>query len=328
VLQGEGATVQIANHGQEGVEAIARTPHAFDVVLMDLQMPVMDGMTATRSIRTELGLTNLPIVAMTANAMASDRDACLEAGMNDHVGKPFDLNDLVRVLRQQARWSYAEQTLVVDALPIDADVAAVASHVGVDLSGALRRLGGKQEVYQRMLATFVNDLQGMATQLRDDAAQGNAEQAKRLLHTLKGLAATLGASALATTAGFGEKRLMASVDTTTLAEVVQHTSAAIDYAGEGLQELSKALQAAQTAQPGAMAAGAVPIDVSGAVAALQAMEVQLRESDMQAMQSMAELQQQFGEALGERISPLQDAMADMDFEQALIECSELKASLV
>ena len=98
LLVKEGAHVTLADDGQLGVAAVAAAQTPFDAVLMDVQMPVMDGYAATRVIRTELGLTDLPIVAMTANAMASDRAACLEAGMDDHIGKPFALNDLVAVL--------------------------------------------------------------------------------------------------------------------------------------------------------------------------------------------------------------------------------------
>jgi CheY-like chemotaxis protein len=88
----------MADNGQLGVAAVAAAKPPFDVVLMDVQMPVMDGYAATRAIREELGLTTLPIIAMTANAMESDRTACLSAGMNDHVGKPFDLDHLVATL--------------------------------------------------------------------------------------------------------------------------------------------------------------------------------------------------------------------------------------
>jgi len=98
LLSAEGADITLADDGQLGVDAVTNTRIPFDVVLMDLQMPVMDGYTATRIIRQELGLVDLPIIAMTANAMASDRAACLEAGMNDHVGKPFALDDLVEML--------------------------------------------------------------------------------------------------------------------------------------------------------------------------------------------------------------------------------------
>nr|WP_295781769.1 ATP-binding protein [Rhodoferax sp.] len=98
LLTQEGATVVLADDGQQGVAAAAGAQPAFDAVLMDLQMPVMDGYAATRAIRQDLGLSSLPIIAMTANAMASDRAACLQAGMNDHIGKPFELDHLVATL--------------------------------------------------------------------------------------------------------------------------------------------------------------------------------------------------------------------------------------
>jgi len=98
LLSAEGAQVVVAGNGLLGFNAVANASPPFDAVLMDLQMPVMDGFTATRKIREELGLTALPIIAMTANAMDSDRNDCLAAGMNAHVGKPFDLKQLVALL--------------------------------------------------------------------------------------------------------------------------------------------------------------------------------------------------------------------------------------
>jgi len=94
----EGAIVSLAANGQLGVDAVAAAAPQFDVVLMDIQMPVLDGYGATRAIREELKLKDLPIIAMTANAMASDREACLAAGMNEHIGKPFDMAKLVSCL--------------------------------------------------------------------------------------------------------------------------------------------------------------------------------------------------------------------------------------
>jgi signal transduction histidine kinase/ActR/RegA family two-component response regulator len=103
LLTQEGAQITLAENGELGVHAVANAHPPFDAVLMDVQMPVMDGYAATRAIRTQLGLTSLPVIAMTANAMASDRAACLEAGMNDHVGKPFELDHLVAVLLQHTQ---------------------------------------------------------------------------------------------------------------------------------------------------------------------------------------------------------------------------------
>ena len=109
LLGQEGAEVTLADDGQLGVAAVKGATRPFDVVLMDVQMPVMDGYAATRVIREELGLTALPIIAMTANAMASDRAACLAAGMSDHVGKPFDLDHLVAMLIRYAGKAGARQ---------------------------------------------------------------------------------------------------------------------------------------------------------------------------------------------------------------------------
>ncbi len=98
LLTGEGAVVELANHGQEALDLLRVEGKHFDVVLMDMQMPVMDGLVATRAIRERWSAVELPVVAMTANAMDTDRQACLAAGMNDHVGKPFNIAHLVQVL--------------------------------------------------------------------------------------------------------------------------------------------------------------------------------------------------------------------------------------
>ena len=140
LLEDEGALVQIANHGQEAIEAIAAADPPFDVVLMDLQMPVMDGFTATSRIRQDLGLQTLPIVAMTANAMASDREACLAVGMNEHVGKPFDIDHLVAVLCKQAgRQEAPKNTVDVGSEPRRREAIQIAVDTGKPtLSAAIK----------------------------------------------------------------------------------------------------------------------------------------------------------------------------------------------
>ena len=238
LLEGEGAKVQIANNGQEAVEAITAPEAVFDVVLMDLQMPVMDGFAATKIIRHTAGLTQPPIVAMTANAMTSDREACLQAGMNDHIGKPFDLNDLVRVLRTQACWSDTAPVPAASDVSLHPDLVKVASDGGVDLAAALHRLGDKHEVYRRMLQTFVTDLQVMPEQLQRTQA---AAEATRLLHTIKGLAATLGASALASTAASAEKTMAANPTQAQSLAATEQTCNAIAAALPGLHAVLQAL---------------------------------------------------------------------------------------
>jgi CheY-like chemotaxis protein len=332
LLAYEGALVQIANHGQEAVEAIAAATPAFDVVLMDLQMPVMDGFSATRVIREDLAMGELPIVAMTANAMASDRAACLAAGMNDHVGKPFDLNHLVQVLRTQAQWGAAAAQPLSAASSLDPGVLQAAALAAVDVTAALQRLGGMQDVYRRMLASFVQDLQAMPEQLRGlvQIAPGDSADldAKRLLHTLKGLAATLGAMVLSTEAASAEKALAANTGLQQSVHAIDAVCAAIDHAVPGLQGLLHALQQDRQrvgADQGEEGASSQPLDRAALVQALQALLELLQAADMQALAAMADVQQQFGVALGEELSALDEAMADLAFDQALPLCQDLLA---
>ena len=114
LLNAEGAMVSLAANGQLGVDAVLAANPQFDVVLMDVQMPVLDGYAATRVLRTTHHITDLPIIAMTANAMRTDRDACIEAGMDDHIGKPFDLNQLVALLKRMTGHSAAPQPDVAE----------------------------------------------------------------------------------------------------------------------------------------------------------------------------------------------------------------------
>nr|WP_315488126.1 CHASE domain-containing protein [uncultured Rhodoferax sp.] len=328
LLEEEGANVRIANHGQEAVEAIAAADPPFDVVLMDLQMPVMDGFAATKVIRNDLALTALPIVAMTANAMASDREACLAVGMNDHVGKPFDINDLVRVLRSQAKWGAALPAPTTAGPTVGLGAVRAADAAGIDLAAALLRLGGRQEVYRRMLGTFVDDLLGMPSQLQDlvrnSADEGTLAQTKRLLHTLKGLAAALGALELAREAAAAEKAVAADGSAEQAAKSTNQACRAIHHALPGLQALLVAMQRDNANLTDEDADAAVPpLDRSALVVALDALAQLLQADDMEAMNAMATLQQEFGPALGDAFAALEVAMADMDFERALPLCREL-----
>jgi CheY-like chemotaxis protein len=319
LLEDEGAVVQIANDGQEAVEAIAAADPPFDVVLMDLQMPVMDGLTAASRVRQDLKLP-IPIVAMTANVMASDREACLEAGMNDHVGKPFNIDHLVRVLctqtgRQQAPGN--TPTVAAWTLPTRVSDAAVAA--GVDITAALNRLGGNQDLYQRLLRMFVNDLADIPAQLAACVARGEAQAAMRVLHTLKGQAGTMGAMALSAEAADGEKQLAGGLASDDAELLVQQTSGAIAAGAAGLAALLQALQVAEAPMP----APARPLDTDAVLTRLRSITRQLRNADMAATDAMADLRRHFGGALGEQLQPMDEAIGALDFDRALRLCNTL-----
>jgi two-component system, sensor histidine kinase and response regulator len=201
LLSDTGAVVDVAWNGAEALERIAQA--RYDAVLMDCQMPVMDGFEATRRLRRDPANARLPVIAMTANAMAGDRDQCFEAGMDDHVAKPIDVKLLLAALE---RWVEA------DAGP--ADNTGAPAHAAqrrdagvIDHAAALQRLGGKQHLLDRLGASFVASESGVAERIRRLLDEGQPEAAMRAAHTLKGLAASVGANRLAGAAGTLETAL-------------------------------------------------------------------------------------------------------------------------
>ncbi|MES2585204.1 MAG: ATP-binding protein [Pseudomonadota bacterium] len=198
LLERSGAKVEIAGGGLAGVQqALAATPQ-FDAILMDLQMPDIDGFEATRRIHADPRLRTTPIIAMTANAMESDKSDCRAAGMCDHVGKPIDLEHLITtVLRHTARQTAAQPPL-----------AGI-----VDSAGAIERMGGSTEFYQTVVGVFRLDGVTQCAGLTQAIVEADYLTALRCAHTLKGLAATVGAAPLTAAAAHMEtllKRLNAN----------------------------------------------------------------------------------------------------------------------
>ncbi|MFT7520522.1 MAG: CheY-like chemotaxis protein [Kiritimatiellia bacterium] len=244
LLQSVGAVVEVAADGKRGVDAALGAVPPFDAVLMDLQMPVMDGLTATRRLRKETRLQQMPIIAMTANAMLSDRKDCLDAGMNDHVGKPFKFDHLVDVL---LRWTGRADVAGLAADSRSTQLSAVeqaALDAGVDLPTALRRLAGKRDVYQRILRIFLRDLAAMSLDLTMMLQADDLLSVMRTLHTLKGTAATLGAAGLASDAERAEDLFNEGVEDCGFRSAVAKTQEAIMAALPGITSLVAALDGA------------------------------------------------------------------------------------
>ncbi|TXH90834.1 MAG: response regulator [Rhodoferax sp.] len=183
-LESEGASVVHRADGQLAVDYLRTGADNVDVVLMDIQMPVMDGYTATRIIRTELEMHHLPIIAMTANVMDMDREASRHAGMNAHVGKPFEMDRLVTVILQAVGGAIVIPDPQENAGPV------TDTHAMLDLEPALQRMGNNHALMRQAAASFSQDLVGMFQSLRSQ--DGAADTPLATLHTLKGLTATLG----------------------------------------------------------------------------------------------------------------------------------------
>ncbi|MBF0610203.1 MAG: response regulator [Magnetococcales bacterium] len=200
--------VDTADHGEI---ALAKTQSGtYDVVLMDVQMPVMDGYTATVEIRKHHPPHKLPIIAMTANAMTSDREKCLAAGMNDYIAKPIDPAEMYATL---ARWvKPGGKTNSHSLLPL-AD-ASMAGHPvlpdlpGIHVAAGLNRLSGNLGSYLKVLTKFAHNQAGAVAEIRQALDSGDRGKATRVAHSLKGIAGSIGVEELATMAGELERFLL------------------------------------------------------------------------------------------------------------------------
>jgi two-component system sensor histidine kinase/response regulator len=212
LLQEVGATVEVANHGREAVEKLtaAGGESRYDVVLMDLQMPEMDGHQATRKIRSEPRFAKLPIIAMTAHATTEERQRCLDDGMNDHVSKPIDPALLYETLARYVPRPAAAAAAAPAPKPRPAGADGLPRIEGLDAADGLARVAGNRSLYLKLLRQFA-DQQGEAPQQIVAALKsGDRKLAERLAHTVKGVAGSLGARELQQIAGALEKAISMS----------------------------------------------------------------------------------------------------------------------
>ncbi len=205
LLGNVGLEVVTADDGSEGLEALERDG-PFDLVLMDLQMPVMDGYQATRAIRADERWREMPVVAMTAHAFAEERERCLASGMNDHVAKPIDIEELHMVL---TRWIEPRGEGLAAPVATEGGAGAEPGLPGIDMQRGLKLLGGNRELYLKLLKSFAEGHQGDLGRLEAALAADERPDALRIAHTLKGSAGNLGAMALSQAAGSLERALNA-----------------------------------------------------------------------------------------------------------------------
>jgi HPt (histidine-containing phosphotransfer) domain-containing protein len=308
---------------------LAGAPTQFDVVLMDLQMPVMDGFAATRHIRQELGLTSLPIIAITANVMASDRQACLAAGMNDHVGKPFDLSNLVAVLQRHARPAGIDAPSKPHAsVPsrtstrLPASLLDEAQVKGIDLKAAVARMGGNLGVYRRMLASFIEGLSAKYDELADLLQTGKRQEAGRLMHTLKGLASTLGIQALYSLSARAEEQLTGPESSGQHRGMLRELKAQIESSERDVAYIALSLD--QAMQATGVDAGPVRNAPNKTEAspkeALEELMTLLRGADMRAVDVYEHLRSRHAQSFVELFAALDKAMVDLDFDKAHAAC--------
>ncbi len=193
ILQQAGLVVRIANNGEEAVEMVKAGN--FDVVLMDLQMPVMGGFEATQEIRRDERFQDLPIIAMTAHAMGGDREKSIEAGMNDHLTKPIDPDQLISEL---VKWVKPGNRETSEDLSESSSESKKSQNIlpaelpGISIASGLGRVAGNRQLYTKLLCKFKDGQEDAVDQIKAALQVGDVETAARIAHTIKGVSGNLG----------------------------------------------------------------------------------------------------------------------------------------
>jgi len=335
LLADVGFEVELAENGKIAVEMAAEKP--FDAVLMDMQMPEMDGVAATREIRKSLGPEDLPIIAMTANAMAADRDRCIEAGMNDHVAKPIDPVALFATLLKWIRPREAAssqspvpgpqspvpspQTTAPESRPtpsVPDGQGALEAIEGLDMKGGLSRVLNKRDLYERLLRQFTTGPESQTIDtVRTQLAEGDPKAAERAAHSLKGVAGTLGAGELQQRAAGLEAAIKEEKPKD---EIEKH----LETVNEELTRFITALQEALPPEEAAEVADAEDVDWEKAREILSQLEEQLAGDDAAAIDLFEESAPLLRAALGDAAASVEEPLSSWDFGTALAALREAR----
>ena len=310
LLEQQGIVVVIAKNGQEALDILALDSR-FDGVLMDCQMPVMDGYTATREIRKNPAFKNLPIIAMTANAMAGDRQKVLDAGMWDHIAKPIHVGEMFTTM---ARWIKPLTPGFAPSKALPYTASTLQEFPGIDTQAGLATTMNSDKLYRRMLLKF-RDTQGSFADLfaaaRKDADSTSAE---RCAHTLKGTAGNIGAHGVQAAAGHLEQACREYAPDAQMEALLQETLVQ-------LVPVIEALRVLDTPSGPNLAASAV-IDSDELKVLTVRLQDLLRDDDAQAVYLWEENEALFKAAYPSQWPVIATKLSDFDFEGALSELEE------
>ncbi len=318
LLASRGFVVEVAENGQIALEKAQRT--RYDAVLMDVQMPVMDGLTATRELRKRVAYEQTPILAMTASVFAEDKEACLAAGMNDFVAKPINPQTFFATL---CEWTGVDleprpRRRATGMTGVGKPRPRLSAIAGLDTDAGLRVVQGRWETYERLLRKFSTERADDVTRLREHIVAGRWQEAQRTVHTLKGVAATLGATAVGAAALRLETLLQLGADAPpTFAEPLQELS---ETHGALVRALAEAL-------PDSIAPVAAVVDWPAAGQMLAQLQKLLADDDVRALQTFRTDAPMLRAALGPAFDALARDVESFEFDDALTRVRALFAEI-
>jgi signal transduction histidine kinase/CheY-like chemotaxis protein len=314
LLESGGAIVTVANHGGEAVKILTEGDQAppFDVVFMDLQMPQMDGFTATKLLRRDPRLQKFPIIAMTAHALVEERQRCLDAGMNDHVSKPIDPDNLFATL---LRWAKPRQKSAVESQtqPVKAkpsDEILLPEIAGVNVADGLNRVAGNRRLYRDLLGQFSAKQRDAAAQISAALESGDSKLAERIAHTVKGVAGNLAIAEVQSAAQKVEKAIREGLD------ITPPLDGFATVLSTQVHAIEKALRESAPTQPDRVMHS--PFNGEAASAAIARLKSLLEASDGDSEEAFRSLQDVVAGVVDKaHLDSLSASISDFDFEGAL-----------
>jgi two-component system, sensor histidine kinase and response regulator len=320
LLEGFGLTVEIACNGKIATEMVSLDAVRFDAVLMDLQMPEMDGYEATGIIRTILDKRRLPIIAMTAHALQTDIQRCLDNGMNDYVAKPVDPEKLKIVL---LRWIKTKADIsrpgVESPLPIPGKFES-GSIAGINLPVALKRLMGNRKLLEKLLYEFAADNKDVIEKIHGAMDKDDLKSAQALVHSLKGVAGNLSADEVYTLSQELETSIKGG-DRARMQAALQKLEAAIKPL---VSALLQAKSASDSVKPTAGKSQDPLADVVALRPIVEELDDRLRKNNLNARKSFESLKEKLGpKGSNEQILRLENCLSRLDFKAARLELAAL-----
>jgi two-component system, sensor histidine kinase and response regulator len=323
LLTSNGLSVEIAANGREALERLAGESR-FDGVLMDCQMPVMDGYSATRAIRARPELAGLPVIAMTANVMSGDREKALDAGMNDHIGKPINVREMFATMAKWIRPAHAvpvssESVVDLDVEMPETPVEPIPELAGIDTQAGLAISQNDPRLYLKLLHRFRESQSDFAVRFAAARLDPDPEAATRCAHTLKGVAGNIAARDVQAAAQALESACQAGESGERLDVLLAETLACLEPVIAGLAVLDRSESAES---------GTAPVERAVVEPILARLRALLLDDDTEAADVVEELKPLLaGSALGSLMHRMTQVIEDYDFEAALTVLDELERDL-